>query len=64
MISLRNFLRPSLTLDGVDVRTFVLIAVGIHFSVSAQEGSLIESVLVWHVACLGNLIQLSVKQIG
>ena len=61
--SLRHLLWPDLVLDGVNVGTFVLISVGVHLSISAEECSLVESILVGHVSSLRNLVQLSVKQI-
>ena len=50
--SLRHLLGPGLVLDGVNVGTFVLISVGIHLSVSAEECPLVESVFVRHVSSL------------
>ena len=61
--SLRHLLGPDLVLDRVNVGTFVLISVGVHLSISAEECSLVESILVGHVSSLRNLVQLSVKQI-
>ena len=50
--SLRHLLRPCLVLDRVNVGTFVLISIGIHLPIPAEECSLVESVLVWHVSSL------------
>ena len=62
-LSLRNFLSPTLTLDRVDVCTLVLIAIGIHFAIAAEECSLVEGIFVWHVAGLRDLVQLGVEQV-
>ena len=58
-----DFLGPSLTIDRVDICTVVFISVGIHFAVLAEEGSLVECILVGHVARLRDLVQLCVKQV-
>ena len=62
-LSLRNFLSPTLALDRVDVCTLILIAIGVHFAVAAEECPLVEGVLVWHVAGLRDLVQLGVEQV-
>ena len=59
-----DLLGPGLIRNRVDVGAVILITIGIHFAVLAEEGSLVEGVLVGHVSCLRNLIQLSVEQVG
>ena len=58
-----SFLRPRLCLYIVDVRIIIFVAICIYLVVFAQEGSLIECVLIWQVSSLYYLIQLGVKNV-
>ena len=59
----RNLFGPSLIWDRVDISTVILITVGVYFAILTQECPLVESVLVWQIACLRDLIQLSIEQV-
>ena len=55
---------PSLIWNRIDISTVIFIAICIHFAIFTKECSLVESVLVRHVSCLRDLVQLCVKQVG
>lgn len=59
-----SFLDPSFTLHIVNVRGVVFVAVSVHFSIFAQERSLVEGVLVRERPRFSDLTLLGVEDVG
>ena len=59
-----SLLAPGLRHHIVNVRIFILVSIRVHLVVSEQECSLVESVLLRHVAWLGDLVLLRVEDVG
>lgn len=59
-----SLLLPSLSQDVVYVGALILVAVRVNLVVSAQERPLVESVLLRHVAGLGDMVQLGVENVA
>ena len=58
-----SFLRPGLICHVVDVGVVIFVTICIHLVVLTEECPLVESVFVWQIAGLADLILLGVKYV-